>query len=331
MTDGQYSSKKNIALITGILGQDARYCAEYLNNLGYGIVGTTRSIKNIDHAWCLRNGVLLEEWDCLNSEILVSIIQKYNPSEIYNFAAMTIGGSALFNNPLHMLDVNGLTAVRILESIKECDCRIKFCQASSSEMYASNAPAPQNESSEFRSRSPYAAAKFLAHSMVGIYREKYNIFACSAILFNHESPHRPLNFVSRKITRGAARIKLGLDRELVLGNLESVRDWSYAGDFVRAMWMMLQADISDDYVVASGEAHTIRDFCNVAFSYLDLDYRDFVRTSQEFSRPIDTNYVVGDNSKLRSLGWAPEISFSDLVESMVENDMNMLLNNADLN
>ena len=320
MTD---SSPRKIALIIGITGQDGTFCKELLLSKGYEVVGTTRSIKDayIKIPSLQSDVVKLAEWDLLNYEKIRLIIDKFSPSEIYNFAGMTYGGARLFDDPILMSEINGLAIVRILEAIKEVNPRIKFSQASSSEMFGRKKDLIVNEDSPLDAASPYAAAKIFAHSMIAIYRNNFDIHACSAILFNHESSLRSRDFVSRKITSTVAQIKMGLQDELLLGNIEASRDWLYAGDSVKAMWMMLNADKACDFVVSSGLSHSLKDFCDIAFNYVGLNYRDYVKTSADLYRKNDDVVIVGDNSRLIGIGWRPSLNFKEMVEMMVESDL----------
>ena len=227
-------------------------------------------------------------------------------------------------DPVGMAEINGFAVARILEAIRKVDSKIRFCQASSAEMFGIANESPQTETTRFLPRSPYGAAKVYAHSMINIYRQRYGIFSCSAILFNHESPRRSTEFVTRKITHTAAQIKLGLADGLVLGNLEARRDWCFAGDVVRAMWMMMQAHTPGDYVVATGKARSVREFCDAAFRHLELDYRDYVREDATFYRPLEPVQLVGDARKLNSIGWSPQIDFLQMVGMMVDEDIRTL-------
>lgn len=313
------------ALVTGVSGQDGSYAAEELLERGYRVVGTVRSVSRARAVlpMTLLHRVELIEWDLLDQGKLVEILRHYQPAEIYNYAAYT-SGEGMYDDPLAMAEINGLAVARILEAIREVDRCMRFCQASSAEMFGEASETPQSESTRFLPRSPYGAAKVYAHSMIHIYRQRYGIFGCSAILFNHESPRRSLGFVTRKITHTAAQIKLGLAAELALGNLEARRDWGFAGDVVHAMWMMLQAPVAGDYVVATGETHSVREFCDAAFSYLGLDYRNYVREDPAFFRPLEPVQLVGNALKLNSLGWLPRLNFLQMVGMMVEADMRVL-------
>jgi GDPmannose 4,6-dehydratase len=262
----------------------------------------------------------------LDQFALLDILKKYRPKEIYNFAAYS-SGSDMFENPIGIGEINGLSVVRLLEAIKEVDVNIRFCQASSREIFGDSAHSPQYETTVTNPRNPYGAAKLYADNMIKAYRKKYNLYVCSAILFNHESPRRGLGFVTRKITYEASRIKLGLTNELRLGNLDARRDWTFAGDTVNAMWLMLQADDADDYIIASGEAHSVREFCECAFSYLGLNYIDYVREDSSVYRMAEKSLLVGDAKKAsKVLGWHPKIRFENLVHMMVDADMQKLKN-----
>lgn len=313
------------AFVTGVSGQDGSYAAELLLSMGYRVIG---SVRNAEHtrastpgSWLV--GIELVEWDLQDSLQLAELLTRYRPTEIYNFAAYS-SGTGMYDDPVGITAVNGVAVTRILEAIRQVDAEIRFCQASSAEMFGIADESPQRESTRFMPRSPYGVAKVYAHSMINIYREKYGVFGCSAILFNHESPRRGFGFVTRKITRTAAQIKLGLAKELALGNLEARRDWGFAGDVVLAMWMMLQQSTSSDYVVATGSTHSVREFCEAAFSHLDLDWRDFVREDPAFYRPLEPVQLVGNSLKLNSIGWTPRINFRQLVSMMVDEDMRIL-------
>jgi GDPmannose 4,6-dehydratase len=313
-------------LITGITGQDGSYLAELLLTKNYKVVGTVRSLELAQETILpsLKNKVKLVEWDMLSQFKIIEVIQKYKPSEVYNFAAYS-SGAGMFDDPVSIAEVNGLAVVRILEAIRKINKEIKFCQASSREVFGDPVESPQTESTKFSPRSPYGAAKLFADSMIKIYRSRYKMFLCSAILYNHESPRRPLGFVTRKITDGAARIKLGLANELKLGNLDSLRDWGFAGDTVHAMWLMLQADKPDDYIVATGELHSVREVCESAFSYLGLNYRDYIREDTSNFRTTEETILVGNSFKCRQLlGWQPSLGFDELIKIMVDTDLQKL-------
>jgi GDPmannose 4,6-dehydratase len=317
------------ALITGVTGQDGSYMAELLISKGYRVVGVVRDIKNSLELPVsgLANNVELVSWDMLDHNRLIEVLEKYQPKEIYNFAAYS-SGSGMFDNPVGIGDINGLAISRILEAIRVVDESIRFCQASSSEMFGNAYNSPQSEETPFRPRTPYGAAKLYAHSMTGIYRQHYGLFGCSAILFNHESPRRGLNFVTRKITHEAAKIKLGLSSKLYLGNLDSYRDWGFAGDYVRAMWMMLQHQTADDYVVSTDKTHSVRNLCEIVFNYLGLNYNDYVQMNKVIYRPDENVQLVGDSTKIRAeLNWSPEVEFKEMLSLMVDSDLALLRNN----
>ncbi len=311
------------ALITGVSGQDGSYLADYLLKRGYRVVGGTRhaetALATLPRE--LVGMIELVPWKMGDLSGMKEVLTHLRPSEIYNFAAHSTG-SGMFDDPLDMSDVNGIAVTRILEAIRAVDPKIRFCQASSREIFGEALQSPQTEATPSNPRSPYGAAKLYADCMIRIYRLRHGLRACSAILFNHESPRRSRQFVTRKITHEAARIKLGLAHELHLGNLDTQRDWGFAGDYVRAMWLMLQQDKADDYVIATGEAHSVREFCDVAFGRLGLDYRDHVREDAASYRPSEPTLLVGSPVKARrDLGWKPEVSFRELVHMMVDADM----------
>lgn len=313
----------NSALITGMAGQDGSYLAEQLLCQGYRVLGGVRDIARAEASLPprLREAVELVAWDMSDLSAMKDVLASRKPSEIYNFAANS-SGAGMFDDPLGMAEINGVAVTRILEAIRAVDLKIRFCQASSREIFGEALESPQTESTPPNPRSPYGAAKLYADCMIRIYRRRYGVHACSAILFNHESPRRKLDFVTRKITHEAARIKRGLSQELHLGNLDTLRDWGFAGDYVNAMWLMLQRDVADDYVVATGEVHSVREFCDVAFGHLGLDYRDHVREDAAAYRPSEPVPLVGSPAKaMRELGWAPKVGFRELVHMMVDADM----------
>lgn len=315
-------------LITGISGQDGSYLAELMLAKDYRVIGTTRDVQKSEQLLplSLKGKVELVGWDMLNQKGIVDILVHYQPTEIYNFASYS-SGSGMFDDPVGIGEINGLAVTRILEAIRSIDANIRFCQASSREIFGEALESPQSEETPLSVRSPYGAAKLYADSMIRIFRQHYGLFACSAILFNHESPRRGLEFVTRKITHEAARIKLGLTNELCLGNLDTMRDWGFAGDFVSAMQLMLQQSIADDYVVATGEVHSVREFCECAFNHLGLDYRDYVRTDSASYRPSEPALLVGDARKaINILGWVPQVNFRNLVTMMVDSDLKTLSN-----
>ncbi len=312
------------ALITGITGQDGAYLAKFLVSKGYKVYGGYRrtSTRNLWRLHCLdvKKDIELIPIDLLDQTSIMQAIMTTKPDEIYNLAAQSFVGVS-FESAIATGEISGLGVTRILDSIRIIDPKIKFYQASTSEMYG-NAPHPQSESTPFEPASPYAAAKLYAHWVTKNYREGYGLFACSGILFNHESPIRGIEFVTKKITDSVARIKKGYTKELYLGNLDAKRDWGFAGDYVEAMWSMLQQDKPDDYVIATGESHSVREFCEEAFSAAGLDYRDYVKVDKQFFRPVDVNYLLGDPTKAKKkLGWVPKTSFKELVKMMVEADI----------
>lgn len=302
--------------------------AELLLTKKYHVIGAVRDSKEAGKFLSdrLKNAIELVAWDVLDQRSMTETLAQYRPKEIYNFAAYS-SGAGMYDDPVGVGEVNGIAVARILEAIRAVDVGIRFCQASSREIFGEAVESPQNESTPVNPRSPYGAAKLYADSMIRIYRQRYGIFACSAILFNHESPRRGLGFVTRKITHEAARIKLGLAKELHLGNLNAQRDWGFAGDFVRAMWLMLQQENANDYVLATGQVHSVRELCDLAFSHLGLDYRDHVREDEASYRPAEAALLVGDITKARTeLKWQPEVSFKKLVQMMVDEDLRSLSN-----
>lgn len=314
------------ALITGVLGQDGSYLAELLLSKGYRVVGAVRDVERAQLASPSRlwDSVELVRWDLRDEVLMRHVLEAFATDEFYNLAAYT-SGAGMYDDPVAMGEINGLAVTRMLEAIRAVNPAIRFCQASSREIFGEARVSPQTEATPPSPRSPYGAAKWYADAMVRIAREHFGLFACSAILFNHESPRRGGAFVTRKITSTAARIKLGLASELRLGNMDATRDWGYAGDYVRAMWLMLQHDQADDYVVATGESHSVREFCEIAFARLGLDYRDFVHESAADYRPAEPALLVGDASKARrTLGWRPEVGFVELVHRMVDSDLQQL-------
>jgi GDPmannose 4,6-dehydratase len=311
------------ALVTGITGQDGSYLAEFLIAKGYRVVGATRSIAGASAMLpvTLVNRVEFVAWDALDQRRMAEVFAQHRPQEIYNFSAYS-SGEGMFDDPVGVGEVNGLAVTRILEAIRAVDSSMRFCQASSREIFGEATESPQTESTPTNPRSPYGVAKLYADSMIRIYRRRYGLFACSAILFNHESPRRGQGFVTRKITQEAAKIKLGLATELHLGNLDAQRDWGFAGDYVCAMWLMLQQARADDYVVATGEAHSVRELCGLAFGRLGLEYRNFVLEDPSAYRPIEPRLLVGDATKAHTeLGWRPEVGFKGLIHMMVDADM----------
>ncbi|MGQ9595306.1 MAG: GDP-mannose 4,6-dehydratase [Anaerolineae bacterium] len=322
---------KRRALITGVTGQDGSYLAEFLLEKGYEVIGMVRrtSTVNFDRIRHIQNDITLVQGDLLDQISLIDILREYRPHEVYNLAAQSFVPTS-FKQPVLTGEFTALGVTRILDAIRLVDPTIRFYQASSSEMFGKVREVPQNERTPFYPRSPYGVAKVYGHWITVNYRESYGLFACSGILFNHESPRRGLEFVTRKVTHGAARIKLGLADELRLGNLDARRDWGYAVDYVRAMWLMLQQDEPDDYVIATGETHSVRELCEVAFGYLGLDYRDYVKVDPRFFRPAEVDLLVGDASKARAkLGWAPTVTFEELIHLMVDADLKLLQEGRD--
>jgi GDPmannose 4,6-dehydratase len=314
------------ALITGVTGQDGSYLAEFLLEKGYEVLGMVRrtSTINFDRITHIQNDIELVQGDLLDQVSLIAILQEHHPDEVYNLAAQSFVPTS-FEQPVLTGEFTALGVTRMLDAIRLVDRNIRFYQASSSEMFGKVREVPQNENTPFYPRSPYGAAKVYGHWITINYRESYNLFACSGILFNHESPRRGLEFVTHKVTHGAARIKLGLANELRMGNLEAQRDWGYAGDYVEAMWLMLQQDEPDDYVIATGETHSVQKLCEVAFGYLDLDYQDYVVSDPKFYRPAEVDQLVGDARKARKiLGWEPRVSFEELIQMMVDADTEAL-------
>jgi len=314
------------ALITGITGQDGSYLAELLLAEGYEVVGVVRrsSTLNFERIAHIQHRITLVPGDLLDQSSLVSVIAEHRPTEVYNLAAQSFVMTS-FGQPVLTGEVTALGAVRVLEAIRQVDPDIRFYQASSSELFGKVVEVPQRETTPFHPRSPYGVAKAYAHWITVNYRESYDLFATSGILFNHGSPRRGLEFVERKVSHGVARIRLGLDRELRLGNLESRRDWGSAPDYVEAMWRMLQLDAPGDFVVASGGTHSIRELCEVAFSHVGLSWEDHVVVDPRFYRPAEVDLLIGDAAHARAtLGWKPRTSFEELVRGMVDADLSAL-------
>lgn len=314
------------ALITGITGQDGSYLAEFLLQQGYQVIGLVRraSVVRLDRIAHIQDKITLVQGDLLDQTSLLRILQEYEPDEIYNLAAQSFVPTS-WHQPILTGEVTALGVTRMLEAIRTVLPAARFYQASSSEMFGQVREVPQKESTPFHPRSPYGVAKVYGHWITINYRESYGLHATSGILFNHGSPRRGLEFVERKISHGVAAIKLGLADQLALGNLESRRDMGYAGDYVRAMWLMLQQDKPDDYVVATGETHAISEICEIAFSHAGLDYRDYVVRDERFFRPAEVDLLVGDPSKAgQVLGWEPLVTFSELIHMMVDADLALL-------
>ncbi|HZN88432.1 MAG TPA: GDP-mannose 4,6-dehydratase [Thermoleophilaceae bacterium] len=314
------------ALITGITGQDGSYLAELLLEKGYEVHGMVRrsSTETFQRLETFRDDIVLHTGDLLDQRSLVDVLRECEPHEIYNLAAMSFV-AASWSQPVLTAEFTAMGVTRMLEAMREVAPEARFYQASSSEMFGKVREVPQRESTPFYPRSPYGVAKCYGHFITVNYRESYDLFACSGILFNHESERRGLEFVTRKVTHGAAAIKLGLADELALGNLDAERDWGYAKDYVEAMWLMLQQDEPDDYVIATGESHSVRDLVRIAFARAGLDPDAHVRLDPRFLRPAEVEHLVGDASKARDkLGWEPHTSFEQMVELMVDADLELL-------
>jgi GDPmannose 4,6-dehydratase len=311
------------ALITGITGQDGSYLAEFLLEKGYQVFGMVRrsSSESFERIAHLRSRIDIREGDLLDQLSLITLLRDIQPHEVYNLAAMSFVPTS-WEQPILTGEVTALGATRLLEAIRAVDRGVKFYQASSSEMFGKVRETPQSELTPFHPRSPYGVAKTYAHYITVNYRESYGIFACSGILFNHESPRRGKQFVTRKVTDAVARIRAGTAKEVRLGNLDAKRDWGFAGDYVQAMWMMLQQPKADDYVVASGETHSVRELCEIAFAHAGLSWEKSVVIDPAFVRPAEVDLLIGDARKARTaLGWAPKHSFRNLVEMMVDADI----------
>ena len=314
------------ALITGITGQDGSYLAELLLEKGYEVFGVVRRLSapngwRIDH---LGDRITLCPGDLLDQLSIIRLLDKHQPDEFYNLAAMSFV-PASWDTPLLTGEFNSQGVTRVLDAIRTVNPKVKFYQASSSEMFGKVREIPQTENTPFYPRSPYGVSKVFGHYITVNYRESYDLFAVSGILFNHESPRRGLEFVTRKVSDGVARIKLGLADSLALGNLDAQRDWGFAGDYVRAMWLMLQQPTADDYVIATGVSHSVRDLVEVAFARVGLDWKKYVKTDPKFFRPAEVDHLIGDPAKARKmLGWEQKVDFTQLVEMMVDADMERL-------
>lgn len=314
------------ALITGITGQDGSYLAEFLLEKGYEVFGMVRrsSTENFGRIEHIRDKIKLLQADLLDQFSIISAVKEANPDEIYNLAAQSFVPTS-WDQPVLTGEFTALGVTRILEAIRHVNKDIKFYQASSSEMFGKVLEVPQKETTPFYPRSPYGVAKVYGHYITVNYRESYNIFGCSGILFNHESPRRGLEFVTRKVTYNAVKIKLGLQENVLLGNLDAKRDWGFAGDYVEAMWLMLQQDKPDNYVIATGETHTVKELVEIAFDYLNLDWQKYVKVDPRFIRPAEVELLIGDSSKARKiLGWKPKVSFEQLIKMMVDSDYKLL-------
>jgi len=311
------------ALITGITGQDGSYLAELLLDKGYEVFGVVRrsSTEKFDRIEGIRDRIQLIHADLLDQSSLTRAFERAQPHEVYNLAAQSFVPTS-WEEPVLTTQFTALGVTRMLEALRQVAPNARFYQASSSEMFGKVLETPQSENTPFYPRSPYGVAKVYGHFITVNYRESYDLFACSGILFNHESPRRGVEFVTRKITRTVAQIKLGQADELVLGNLDARRDWGHAKDYVRAMWMMLQQETPDDYVIATGSTHTVGDCCRVAFEHVDLDFEQYVRTDPRWMRPAEVDLLIGDASKAKEqLGWEPEVTFEELIQGMVDADL----------
>ena len=316
------------ALITGVTGQVGSYLAEFLLSKGYDVVGMVRrsstvTFERIQH---IQNDISIIQGDLHDQSSLTAVLEQYHPDEVYNLAAQSFV-AASWSQAVLTGEVTALGVTRMLEAIRQVNPKCRFYQASSSEMFGKVVEAPQNETTPFYPRSPYGVAKVYGHWITVNYRESYNMFAVSGILFNHESPRRGLEFVTRKISHGVASIKIGLDRELRLGNMDSQRDWGFAGEYVEVIWKMLQREAPDDYVIGTGKTHSVREFCELAFNFVGLNYQDYVVQDPLFMRPSEVDRLIADPSKARQeLGWSPRVGFKDLVAMMVEADLKLLRN-----
>ncbi len=322
---------KRRALITGITGQDGSYLAEFLLEKGYEVIGLVRRTSTVTFTRIhhIQDKVTLVSGDLLDQGSLIATLRDHRPHEIYNLAAQSFV-PASWQQPVFTGEVTALGVTRVLEAVRTVDPNIRFYQASSSEMFGKVREVPQRETTPFYPRSPYGVAKVYGHWITVNYRESYDLFACSGILFNHESPRRGLEFVTRKVTYQVAKIKLGMAKQLALGNLDSKRDWGFAGDYVRAMWLMLQQDEPDDYVVGTGETHAVQELCEVAFAHVGLNWRDYVVQDPRFMRPAEVDLLVSDPSKAKArLGWKPDVTFKGLIEMMVDADLELLKNETE--
>ena len=316
------------ALITGMTGQDGSYLAELLLEEGYEVHGTVRrtSVEKLDRIEHLMDKMVLHQADLLDQNSIMNILQDVGPDEVYNLAAQSFVPTS-WKQPIYTGEVNAIGVTRTLEAIRLTNKETRFYQASSSEMFGNTPYSPQNEETPFYPRSPYGVAKVYGHFITVNYRESYDMFCVSGILFNHESPRRGEEFVTRKITASVARIKFGLQDKLKLGNLDAKRDWGFAGDYMRAAYMMMQHDEPDTFVIATGVAHSVKDFCKAAFECVDLDWEKFVEVDETFLRPADVSHLLGDATKARNiLKWEPKVSFAQLVEMMVKADIELVKN-----
>jgi len=311
------------ALLTGITGQDGSYLAELLVKKGYRVIGVARrsSTVNYERIHHLLDDITVVQGDLQDQGSLLAMLEEYKPTEVYNLAAQSFVPTS-WNQPALTGDITALGVTRMLEAIRFVNPKIRLYQASSSEMFGKVMEVPQSEETPFYPRSPYGVAKVYGHWITVNYRESFDIFAVSGILFNHESPRRGIEFVTRKISDGVAKIKTGKAKELRLGNLEAQRDWGFAGDYVEAMWLMLQQEQPDDYVIGTGETHSVREFCEIAFSHVDLDYKEFVTVDEKFYRPAEVDLLISNPAKARrQLKWEPQVSFKELVTMMVDADV----------
>jgi GDPmannose 4,6-dehydratase len=318
------------ALITGITGQDGSYLAEFLLEKGYEVYGLVRrsSLEKYDRIEHITDQIKFVEGDLTDQGSLDHAVQQVQPHELYNLAAQSFVPVS-WNQPVLTADVTGLGVMRVLEAIRTRSPETKFLQASSSEMFGKVVESPQTETTRFHPRSPYGVAKVFGHHITVNYRESYNLYACSSICFNHESPRRGSEFVTRKVTQHAARIKLGLADKLKMGNLDAQRDWGFAGDYIHAMWLMLQQQQPDDFVISTGTTHSVQDLVQIAFSCVGLDWKKYVEIDPKLVRPAEVDYLCGDSSKAhRILGWKPQVAFAELVRMMVDADMESLKNSA---
>lgn len=314
------------ALVTGITGQDGSYLADFLLAKGYQVYGMVRrsSMEKFDRIDHIKDQIVIKQADLLDQYSLIKLLEEIQPDEVYNLAAMSFVPTS-WSQPVLTAEFTAVGVTRVLEAIRAVNPRIKFYQASSSEMFGKVKEIPQNENTPFHPRSPYGVAKVYGHYITVNYRESYDIFGVSGILFNHESPRRGMEFVTRKVTYNAAKIKLGLTDALYMGNLDAKRDWGYAGDYVKAMWQMLQQENPEDYVIATNETHSVKELVEIAFSALDLDYKDYIKVDEQFIRPAEVDLLIGDFSKAKKqLGWQPEVSFAQLVEMMVKSDLELV-------
>ena len=321
--NSQLVATKKRALITGITGQDGSYLAELLLDKGYDVFGVIRrlSAPNVWRIQHLLGRITLLQADLLDQLSLIKAVEQSQPDEFYNLAAMSFV-PASWDQPMLTGEYNAQGVTRALEAVRSVNTKIRFYQASSSEMYGRVREVPQTETTPFYPRSPYGVSKVFGHYITVNYRESYDLFACSGILFNHESPRRGIEFVTRKVTDGVARIKMGLQEKLMLGNRDACRDWGFSGDYVRAMWLMLQQDAPDDYVVATGEAHSVQHLVEVAFAHVGLDWEKHVGIDQRFLRPAEVDHLIGDPGKAKKhLGWEPSVDFKGLVDMMVDADL----------